>query len=573
VYDGGMKRYLLLLILLFVFPHTAVADSGWTIRSFDSQIHLEPDGLLDVRETIVADFGDIAKHGIYRDLPIRYRPSDGGESVYTKITDVAVTQDKARADAETSQNDDYLNIRIGDPDKTITGLHTYEIHYQVLGALRSFDGFDEIAWNVTGNEWEIPIEQSTATVTLPSGEILQAACYEGSIGSTDRCKADFTPKQTNAQFVATRDFGSGEGMTVSVGYPSGLVPIVTVPRPPTITEQLFRPIPIAIFIITLLIGLKFIWDQYNKHGRDAVGEVISNTIVAEYESPSGLRPAELGVLVDERADTLDITATIIDLASRGFLTIKEEPKKWLFGQTDYILTRLPKKATLLPYEQKLINSLFDEGDTVAMSSLKNTFYTELAAVKSSLYETVTDNGYFVSNPEKIRNRYLAFGIIIAIFGGIGTAVSLGAYPPFASFTIPLAILGVVTFASSFAMPARTAKGRELYRQALGYKLFIDTAEKYRARFAENENLFTEVLPYAIVFGATKKFAKAMNDMGLQPAAPAWYVGTHQFNPIVFASDIDTFSSSLSTAMVSSPSSSGGGGSSGGGFGGGGGGSW
>lgn len=566
----------LLWIFLFIaicWASAARADPDWAIRSFDSQLKLEKDGQLVVRETIEADFGEVAKHGIYRDLPIRYLPSDGGEAIYTKISDVKVTQDSSPAKTEKSQTSDYLKIRIGDEDKTITGRHTYVISYSVLGALRAFAEYDEIAWNVTGNDWEIPIDKASSTVTLPAGEVLQAACYEGVRGSKDLCRTNFMPKSANANFEATRGYTAGEGLTVSVGYPAGLVPIVTVPRPPTIAEQLFQPLPIAVFIITLLAGLKLLFDKYEEHGRDAQGDVISQTVVAEYEPPSGLRPAQLGVLVDERADTLDVTATIIDLASRGYLTIKEEPKKWLFGSTDYLLTKKNKNTTLLPYEQKLLDSLFASGESVSLSALKNSFYTELAAVKTALYDTVTDGQLFADNPEKIRNKYIIIGVTALFFGVAGSVLALIGYPPLAALTVPIALVGLVTAITSFAMPARTAKGRELYRQTLGYKLFIDTAEKYRARFAENENLFTEILPYAIVFGATKKFAQAMKDMGIKPTSPTWYVGTHPFNPVVFASDIDTFSSSITTAMVSSPSSSGGGGSSGGGFGGGGGGSW
>jgi len=136
--------------------------------------------------------------------------------------------------------------------------------------------------------------------------------------------------------------------------------------------------------------------------------------------------------------------------------------------------------------------------------------------------------------------------------------------------------GLVLLVMSRFMPRRTAYGRELYRRVKGYNLFISTAEKYRQRFFEKKNMFNEVLPYAITFGLTEKFAKQMHDIGLEPSTSGWYVGTNNFNTASFASNINSFSSSMSNAMASTPSSSGGfsgGGSSGGGFGGGGGGSW
>jgi uncharacterized membrane protein len=119
------------------------------------------------------------------------------------------------------------------------------------------------------------------------------------------------------------------------------------------------------------------------------------TIVVEYEPPEKLRPAEVGVLMDERADTLDVTATIIDLATRGYLTITEVPKKWVFGSTDYTLARVKKDtASLLDYEKELFSKLFDEKDKVDMSSLKTKFYKDLKVVKDKLYEEIIKKGFF-----------------------------------------------------------------------------------------------------------------------------------------------------------------------------------
>jgi len=125
------------------------------------------------------------------------------------------------------------------------------------------------------------------------------------------------------------------------------------------------------------------------------------------------------------------------------------------------------------------------------------------------------------------------------------------------------------------MPRKTAYGRECYRRAKGYYVFINSAERYRQRYFEKQDMFNEVLPYAIIFGVTKKFAKKMEKMGVEPKQTDWYVGPHPFAIGIFAGNIQDFSSSLSSAMATVPSSSGGfsGGSAGGGFGGGGGGSW
>ena len=96
-------------------------------------------------------------------------------------------------------------------------------------------------------------------------------------------------------------------------------------------------------------------------------------------------------------------------------------------------------------------------------------------------------------------------------------------------------------------------------------------------------MLNEILPYAIVFGNTEKFANALKKLGIEPPQPSWYVSSHAFNALIFSSNMNHFSNSLTSAIAAQPAKnsfassgsgfSSGGGFSGGGFGGGGGGSW
>src|SRR6185295_9695203 len=90
------------------------------------------------------------------------------------------------------------------------------------------------------------------------------------------------------------------------------------------------------------------------------------TIVAEYEPPEKIRPAQAGLLIDESSDTKDVTATIVDLAVRGYLTIAELPTTGILGlgKKDWSLTRTDGKAhpqALQDYELTIFNGLFGYG--------------------------------------------------------------------------------------------------------------------------------------------------------------------------------------------------------------------
>ena len=580
------------IFLIFFFVAKVVfGQSSYIINNFNSAIKIEKTGEVKIAETIDVDFLNIEKHGIFRDIPYIYEDENGNKT-YSKVEVVQVLQDGRVATVKKSNNGSFLNLRIGDADKEISGKHKYVIMYTASGVLASFENYDELYWNITGNGWDAPIASTTAIITTSQDAIISGDCYEGMYLSEEIC-GNQIENSSNVKFWTTRKLLAGEGMTVVAGLEKGVFPIITVERPKTFFENLFSPPSIFIFFITLFSGILFLIKLWNKYGRDSWYRGISGMmgkkateevkpigahepVVVEYAPPEKLPPAIVGVLADERADTLDITATIIDLASRGFLKITEIPKSWIFGKVDYLLSEISKdRSKLFGYEKELLTRLFSKNE-IKTSELKTTFYDDLAKVKEKLYEELISKKYFPHNPNNERNKYLIIGFLM-IFAGIFTGVFAASseIAIFTSFGIAIAILGIITLVISRFMSKRTAVGRELFRRIKGYRLFIDQAESYKQKFFENKNIFTEVLPYAIVFGLTEKFAKAMKDIGLKPQNPSWYTGVHAFSLTNFSSSVNDFSSSMSTAIASTPSSSGGGGggSSGGGFGGGGGGSW
>ena len=162
----------------------------------------------------------------------------------------------------------------------------------------------------------------------------------------------------------------------------------------------------------------------------------------------------------------------------------------------------------------------------------------------------------------------------------GTAAASVAKTHLALIVVPVILAALVLIWGAHLMPRRTPKGIGMIRRVLGFRTYIETAEKDEAQFAERANLFSQYLPYAIVFGCTEKWARAFGGLAEQEqaAAAGWYVGAHPFTTAALVSSIDDFAVTTAGTIASTPSSSGssgfgGGGFSGGGGGGGGGGSW
>lgn len=549
-----------------------------------------------VDETITYDFGSsVGKHGIYRTIPVRfpYEPDPDFERIYAIGSIEVEGSEGTPDDLEVSDENGRKSLRIGDPDRTVEGRHTYHIRYVVRGALNGFDDHDELYWNAVGHEWSVPIERATARVTAPGG-INQIACFAGPVGSNLPCATSSTESPAAATFGHGVQ-GPGQGLTVVVGMAKGMVP-----EPTAILDEKFSLAKAfavtpattsgagAVGLVSMLLIGRLLW----RTGRDrtAVGaDVVHRPLgedaagPVEFRPPEGTRPAQIGVLVDERADPLDVTATIVDLAVHGHLIIEEIPKEGWFGKADWklVATGAPDDD-LHPYERRLLGGLFDGRTEVTLSALKNTFASDLGAVQTMLYADCVRQGWFARRPDRVRGIYLALGLVATLLS-VGLLVLLVVFTHAAVVALPLLAASLVLVVGHRWTPARTPKGSRTLSHALGFREFVTSAEAGRMQFAEEENIFARYLPYAIIFGATEKWAKAF--AGLDGAPPPDGLGWYRpygawtaFDAVHFSDSMNSFTIQTAGTIVSTPSSSGssgfgGGGFSGGGGGGGGGGSW
>lgn len=593
---------LLGLVALLVAPGAANATGqigSERITSYDVDIKVESAGSLLITETIDYDFGFTPHHGIYRDVPVRLDYNSRYERIYPlhvlSVQGSPGTPDKYALET----NNAFKRIKIGDAKKTITGAHRYTIAYRIGSALNGFPDHDELYWNAIGQEWSVPIDKATVHVTTPS-MITDVACFGGGRGSRLNC--DTAAHTVDGAQFAQAGLGAGEGVTVVVGFAKGAVPAPV----PVLDERwsftrAFSATPVTLagapVLLVAVVGGFAAMAWRTGRDRQFVGSAVDaafategqeepvppsfhgmggTEIPVEFVPPDGLRPGQVGTLVDEAATTLDVTATIVDLAVRGYLRIDEIEKKGWFGKPDWTLTKLKEGDGLLSYERSLLDGLFQSGNEVKLSALRNTFATRLHKVQDALYDDVVAEGWFLARPDKIRLRWRVIGWI-AFSVSLIVLVLMAALTHVALLAVPLVVGGLLLVLGAKRMPRRTAKGTGVLRRVQGFRRFIDESEKERARFAEQQHLFSEYLPYAIVFGATERWARAFAGLDRELPQPDWYGGQGVFTALAFSHSIDGFAVTTAGTITSTPSGSGSsgfsGGFSGGGGGGGGGGSW
>jgi len=543
-----------------------------SIKSFDTEIVLHEDASVEVSETIYYDFGLNQRHGIFRDIPVRYKARGGNYNL--RISNISVTDTSDTPyQFTTSRSGKNFQIKIGDPHTLASGEHTYVITYTIERAINFFDEHDELYWNVTGDKWSIPIHSSSATVHVPrsiQSKYLKTQCFAGYHNSTNVCtNVSMSGNASDSTIYFSQDaLPAYSGLTLVVGIPKGI--LIETPFLQKVTYLLQDNWILFLPLLTLAI-LFYLW--YTR-GRDPQGR---ETIIAQYDAPDNLTPAEVGTVIDENVQNKDISATLIDLAIRGYIKIHRLEKKFLQSQ-DYELEKLKTFSNIQnTFEQKLLEKVFKSKLKIKFSDLKNIFYKDLDEIKKEIYTSTVTKKYFPKSPKKVRGLYASVGFVLifisfflgSFLGGLGTA--------------SIIISGLIILGFSWLMPVKTRQGVLAKEHILGLKTYLSVAEKDRINFhnapEKNPQEFEKFLPYAMALGVEKQWAEQFKDMYNEK--PDWYhdPSGRTFNSLLLANSMSDFSSSSETSIASKPSSASSGGSgfsgggSGGGFGGGGGGSW
>lgn len=568
----------LLATMVFAAPKANADVNDFTVNDFHGRYELSNDthaGRLKVTETIQVTFSD-QNHGIERAIPVDYM----GLSLHLDVKSVKRDGQPEPYTTYGQANNEVL--RIGDEDKTTTGQHTYEIRYEMKNVIAFFDDFDEWYWDINGDQWQQPFEKVSGEVIMPTGwsseGIPSASCYTGRLGSTQSV-CNITKTATGYTFESIDELGANETLTVATPFQKGLF----TPRDRTdwYRDNMWQLVGLATGAVLSYAAFR----QWYRWGKDYKGTGI---VIPEYKAPKNLTPAEVGLLNDYSVDSRDLTATIIDLATRGYIKIHDEEKSIAAGfmkKHEFTLELTNHRVGNLKYhERRLLEALFkplQTGVTLEMKDInKVEMYEASVQIRHKLKNALTKEHGLLEEAPKTAHAILwgiAAGSLVLIFvSGAGWGWIAG---------MILAISSSVLFIA--LMRRRSHAGVKAYENIKGLKLYMNTAEKDRMKMMESVDrpyaepahtveFFEKLLPFAVALGVEKSWAKQFENIYRE--APSWYSGSYgSFNTVYFTSSLASSMSSLnanfSTSTSSSSSGSGGGGFSGGGGGGGGGGGW
>lgn len=578
------------VLALFLMPGAAHASTqDFTITSFTGDYYLSraSDNVAELKvvEKIVAQFPDYDQnHGIERAIPQSYQ----NHSVELNVQSVTDGNGTDWAYSTSTSNDNQV-LRIGNAHTYVHGQQTYVITYTLRGVSLNLNDHDEFYWDINGDQWQQQFGQVTANIHVPANLVgaLQdrTACYVGSNGSTDRSncigrtvnEADGSKTLT---FNTLEPVAPAQTMTTVLAFNKGT--FANYSMSPTALRQLL--INIAEFLSLPIVAAIIIFVGWRRNGRDAKG---SGVIVPQYVPPKELSVLASNAVLTEKFAAKAVSATIIDLAVRHYIKIYETQTQKVIGSSaDYELELIKSPGDLRNEERQVVTMLFGAsqvGARVRLSDLKRTLSQRSQQLGKSVDKQLAADGYFKAAPERARLPYHVAGVIL-IIAGIFAVQSEALW--FIGASVVFA--GLILLLGALIMPARTAKGAAMKDYLLGLKMYIKLAEAERLKVLQSPHgeltekvdvndktqlikLYEKLLPYAMLFGLEKDWAREMAPLYQQP--PDWYYGSTTFNAVWFASSLNAFSNNAATAFAppSSSGSSGFGGGAGGGGGGGGGG--
>ncbi|MGV1004903.1 MAG: DUF2207 domain-containing protein [Candidatus Nanopelagicales bacterium] len=559
------------------------ADDPVTISSYDGALELSAAGELQVTETIVGDLPE-GRHGIFRYWDLA-DPSDPG--VRYQPRDLRITRDGAAEPFTTStaRFGRFLVAKVGSADVYLpAGKHTYVLSYRLSstisaptagkGDFTSSKGSNDgpagsvFYWNVVSQGWEMDIARADVRITLPTATG-QVQC---SAGQNGQAACQISGAGTKIVTLSASDLPARSGMTVRAAMST---PAPERPGLPWAIEWdsiLGRSVPVTAFLGVLAMLGAVVGGLWARRAYEP-----EPGFPVMYTPPDGLGPAQTVYLATESVGSHALTATILHLADRGFVTLESagkddwtitgrtEAKHW--NELDPVSRQVGESLGLTqPYRPFAADGKKDSGKVLqdANSQLRST--TATWARESGLVERA---------PVEMAGK-----VLVICAAGLAILLSLGQLGPTLLGTpFWMFVLGGLTLLGVGVGLRRTVRGRDQWSRAGGFHRLLSTpSSEDRFDFSARADLFISYVPYAVAFGVADKWAeKYRASTGQEPPVPVWYPMTYSGHAFYSGADsfssFDTALSSSISAYTASQASSGGGGGFGGGGGGGGGGSW
>ena len=417
---------------------------------YHSAIDLAADGSLTVTETITANVeGDRIRRGIYRDLPLTFTDA-GGRTARVEFKLLSVERDGAEEPYRTESIDGGIRIYTGDADVLLPhGEHVFRFTYKTDRQIRFFADHDELYWNVTGTQWAFPIEQASATVSLPPGVKVEALdIFTGRHGETGK-DARAVEQGDRIVFTTTRPLQPGEGLTIAVKVAKGAI------APPSARQQNLWWLQDRLAPLLAILGFVIVTLYYGRLWMKAGRDPARGVMVPRWDAPDGISPALVNY-IDNRGFSgqgwTALSAAALDLAVRGHVVLEDL-------KNSLVITAVEPAPTgkLAPGEAALLKAVRTQDGRLVIDKANGPAVQKVGADFRAAMEREHRGKYYRAN-----TGYIVGGVVLSVlfllaiflFGGLDEqGIGLVIVPVVASVFISVLAVG---FGKSFRQKASLA---------------------------------------------------------------------------------------------------------------------
>ena len=340
-----MLDLLLIAMIAFAAPVRAetVSLGGYRLTNYRVDMTVGEDNTLDVSESLGVYFS-APRHGLFRQLPV-------------------VAPGERRSRIEVLHVNDFYStfiengnriVKIGSPDRLIDGQRKYTLRYVYHLGHDPFADYDELAFNLVGGGWDVPIPNPTFSVTFPKPFDPGAVeFFAGAPRSTSSERVRYKVDGLTIRGRFEGDIAPGQFLTVRVRLPEGY--FTAPPDAPDWWRLAAQYLPPFFALIAFLM-----WRRWGRD--DFVPDIV------EFNPPKGMSSAELGWAYKGAADEMDVISLIVSLAAKKYLKITETVSKGLFTETSaFILTSLKAYDGVNEVERMFLRELFARGPEVTLN--------------------------------------------------------------------------------------------------------------------------------------------------------------------------------------------------------------
>lgn len=541
--------------LFFLSTKSLIAEK---ITNYEVTVQMNKNGTLTVNEVIDYEFDGAAKHGIYRDIPLRSKKN--GVDIYKSYIKMnSIKRNGFSEEYSTKLFDEGIRYRVGSADRFVeNGINRYEFNYVIYNAVFEKNGIYQVYFNAIGQFWQVPIEKAVVNVRFGNGkpvlenEISQLDVFTGEYGQSGK---DYITNLNNGtvEIKTNKVLEAYNGLSFRLNLKTDNIS-------PTFWDKLqtlyyaYPLIAVGPLVIILLAIYGFItWYVF---GRD-VGK---KAIVPEFNIPKDISAMYAAYINGERGPKEILTIGVLSLLSKSYIEADDEEGNG--RNVKYTLSNSKRSKLELAEEEKIVfnalsdtgyifkreRSLYDASNKILglfEKEYKKKVYRDnsifniafiigiivvfmVSSTASSGTTGVSDSDFGVVSLIMIASFFgillnMIFSIIKNIYGNNSTFLKVIKWITILFISVIYGVLNFIVIGIIMAMYAvyskiigrYTVDGMRKKEYLDGMKMYIKTAEANQImKFNDVDELvayFKGILPYAVALGVKNEAVKLMKN--------------------------------------------------------------